>query len=520
MEFRLEALKSIGTVAPVRVAGFGLDRFVSVLLLGVVPLRLDTMASRTPLMWASLASVAIAAAALLLAGSVGKTAWRGDMLSPARFLGPRTLRGFLPLGVLGFATAVAAAACLWCVGQVDAPLGFYLPSLLVLGIGSALLVFLWGTVFSRVGARTTLVEASLGYLTAFVLVIPYHALPFVGQVVLVVAAVLLDAALLFRANKAERAEAADAVTGAPGAEPDAVHGRAWTRRICTGLFLYGIAMAFFGQVQVARSNVALSVSGSALQALIALAACVLTLVSVLRFRGRSEAVAYRVAFVVTMLGCLLPLSFPSNGSSSMVFMLAGETTMLVVVSSVLFESAHHAPRHAARVLSLGIASKALGDVSTRASIEFARGLGLTMDVGGWTFLFAACIILEYAFVLTESDVQTISCGSLVPVAKGGRIPCQTTANPLARIVEEMSERYDLTERESEVLGYLLQGRSSRRIQEELFISESTANTHIRHIYRKLGVHSKQELLDVLDAPFATSPITPPAPPDSPSPTLS
>ena len=37
----------------------------------------------------------------------------------------------------------------------------------MLGIGSALLAFLWGIVFSRTGAKTTLVEASLDYLIAF-----------------------------------------------------------------------------------------------------------------------------------------------------------------------------------------------------------------------------------------------------------------------------------------------------------------------------------------------------------------
>ena len=34
-----------------------------------------------------------------------------------------------------------------------------------------------------------------------------------------------------------------------------------------------------------------------------------------------------------------------------------------------------------------------------------------------------------------------------------------------------------------------------RVQEELVISEGTAITHRRNIYRKLDVHSKQELID-------------------------
>lgn len=40
-----------------------------------------------------------------------------------------------------------------------------------------------------------------------------------------------------------------------------------------------------------------------------------------------------------------------------------------------------------------------------------------------------------------------------------------------------------------------QGNTLARVQEELVISEGTAITHRRNIYRKLDVHSKQELID-------------------------
>lgn len=55
--------------------------------------------------------------------------------------------------------------------------------------------------------------------------------------------------------------------------------------------------------------------------------------------------------------------------------------------------------------------------------------------------------------------------------------------------------YGLTPRELEVLIILAQGNTLARVQEELVISEGTAITHRRNVYRKLGVHSKQELID-------------------------
>ena len=59
--------------------------------------------------------------------------------------------------------------------------------------------------------------------------------------------------------------------------------------------------------------------------------------------------------------------------------------------------------------------------------------------------------------------------------------------------------YGLTPRELEVLIILAQGNTLARVQEELVISEGTAITHRRNIYRKLDVHSKQELIDFVAA---------------------
>ena len=53
----------------------------------------------------------------------------------------------------------------------------------------------------------------------------------------------------------------------------------------------------------------------------------------------------------------------------------------------------------------------------------------------------------------------------------------------------------LTPRETEVLSYLIQGRSLPYIEQQLGISHSTANSHTCNIYKKLEVHTRQELLD-------------------------
>lgn len=67
------------------------------------------------------------------------------------------------------------------------------------------------------------------------------------------------------------------------------------------------------------------------------------------------------------------------------------------------------------------------------------------------------------------------------------------------IARTVSSEYGLTEREQEILGHLITGRSRPRIAEILCVTENTVNSHIQHIYRKIGVHSFQELLDLIYA---------------------
>lgn len=64
--------------------------------------------------------------------------------------------------------------------------------------------------------------------------------------------------------------------------------------------------------------------------------------------------------------------------------------------------------------------------------------------------------------------------------------------------EAAAQAYGLTPKEAAVMTLVAKGRSSQRIQEILGVSASTVNTHVNHIYRKMGVHGRQEMLDLLE----------------------
>ncbi|MDR2108799.1 MAG: LuxR C-terminal-related transcriptional regulator, partial [Coriobacteriales bacterium] len=66
-------------------------------------------------------------------------------------------------------------------------------------------------------------------------------------------------------------------------------------------------------------------------------------------------------------------------------------------------------------------------------------------------------------------------------------------------VHLLVDEYSLSNRQAEVLAYLARGRNAEYIQEKLVVSNHTAKSHIYTIYRKLGVHSQQELIDMIES---------------------
>jgi DNA-binding NarL/FixJ family response regulator len=56
----------------------------------------------------------------------------------------------------------------------------------------------------------------------------------------------------------------------------------------------------------------------------------------------------------------------------------------------------------------------------------------------------------------------------------------------------MSADRELTRRERQILVLLMEGRTTRQISKELFVSESTVKAHLTAIYRKLGVTNRTE----------------------------
>ena len=64
--------------------------------------------------------------------------------------------------------------------------------------------------------------------------------------------------------------------------------------------------------------------------------------------------------------------------------------------------------------------------------------------------------------------------------------------------KKLSAEFALTPREVDVVLILAKGRNKERAAEELHLARETVKTHAANVYRKLAIHSQQELIDLIE----------------------
>lgn len=111
------------------------------------------------------------------------------------------------------------------------------------------------------------------------------------------------------------------------------------------------------------------------------------------------------------------------------------------------------------------------------------------------------ILLALSAVLTTVALIVLDRKDQLEHKTIGRPAPQNPASSLVdydAVCSSLAAQNNLTAREQEILGYLARGRSLPYIREELILSKNTVDTHAKNLYRKLGVHSRQELLDLVE----------------------
>lgn len=90
------------------------------------------------------------------------------------------------------------------------------------------------------------------------------------------------------------------------------------------------------------------------------------------------------------------------------------------------------------------------------------------------------------------------CDGPCPSRAEGPVVAQAAQPSLDERIGELASSYMLSARETEVFRLWATGHTLKYIQEKLYLSPSTVKTHVRHIYDKTGVHSRSEIVELLD----------------------
>lgn len=111
---------------------------------------------------------------------------------------------------------------------------------------------------------------------------------------------------------------------------------------------------------------------------------------------------------------------------------------------------------------------------------------------------------EYSAVFALGSALLLTLGMLTVFGLIlSRPPTTQTKGPeklsLDDAFNQVANEYSLTERETVVARELARGYSYKKVAETLYLSLSTIQSHARNIYRKCGVNSRQELIDLVES---------------------
>ena len=107
-------------------------------------------------------------------------------------------------------------------------------------------------------------------------------------------------------------------------------------------------------------------------------------------------------------------------------------------------------------------------------------------------LLALVAMFTYTVVLPESAVASLG------IMRDRDMDDPAVQSDFDEIARILATEAKLSPRETEVFLLLAHGRDTSFIQDKLIISQGTVCSHRDRIYRKLGVHSKRELIDLVD----------------------
>lgn len=191
---------------------------------------------------------------------------------------------------------------------------------------------------------------------------------------------------------------------------------------------------------------------------------------------------------------------------------------VVVVWCLLVDLAGRTTLTSTRVFGFGRGASALGTTVGQAFVLLGHNL-LFGDPGFYAGLFAVMgvlIVLTMTLVLSEQTIEQALAKTMITGGKARTAAVSESDDSQGSATgfdedhvrfegrwkhacQSIADERKLTVRESEVLALLSRGRAIGYVSEELGISYNTSKGYAKSVYAKLGVHSRQELIDLVES---------------------
>ena len=216
---------------------------------------------------------------------------------------------------------------------------------------------------------------------------------------------------------------------------------------------------------------------------------------------------YQGALPITVAAFLLLPAFNLFSESVSSFCISAGYTMQSILIMIIMASICY--RYGASPIWLFGIERGVRQIFMLLGRDTSQALGsigvVPANVEVITSTLAVISIVAATMIFMSEKELSSNWGAVpvVPEAQANPAPEPRMKSPaekkheLATRVAAVAREYKLSTREEEVLLLLGQRKTVGIIERELFIANGTAKAHVRHIYQKLDIHTRQELFDML-----------------------
>lgn len=209
---------------------------------------------------------------------------------------------------------------------------------------------------------------------------------------------------------------------------------------------------------------------------------------------------YRFSLPFTVVGLLVMLVFGKDGTVIGGALVTG--CGMFMQSLVMFKVVESTRRQGiSPLLSFSVGQGVvaitvfLGNIGGKLLVRMTGFSLLALDI-----LCALGVIVLF-FMLLYLERVSSERARPVPAPDIGSVDEPSLREPPASedVLRGLAREHALTQREAEIFELLAKGRSLPFIADQLFVTTGTVKTHTMHIYRKLDISNRQELIDLVDA---------------------